>query len=317
MFYRLFKFTVVVIFAIAFLSELAHAAPPIEETGGPFFCQNGTSLTCCPLLAHRIASEHHSRCASIMLNNKSGYNIRLVVSSLEDGRWVTSDDSGDIDVDCSPRTDLANGESEVFSSVTSHFLGGIRGYATFIINDEVSTTFTIDWMAPLIGPNEHYVSGLPTENYHVALQYGFDHTVFQVTVAPVGGMPFFVLPLIGFIVICCVAAPKQNGALSERINSQPQRYHSCSTPEPSHSDYSKPQPSSSDYSTTSSNRSKLQPSSSNHSKQQTSSNCCSDCSCSNYSKQQHRQQQQQQQQQQPYSNYSPPCFKSPPPPYSE
>ncbi|CAG8672198.1 10632_t:CDS:1, partial [Paraglomus brasilianum] len=95
---------------------------------------------------------------------------------------------------------------------------------------------------------------------------------FQVTVAPVGGMPFFVLPLIGFIVICCVAAPKQDGALSERINSQPQRYHSCSTPEPSHSDYSKPQPSSSDYSTTSSNRSKLQPSSSNHSKQKTSSN---------------------------------------------
>ncbi|CAG8646203.1 9056_t:CDS:2 [Paraglomus brasilianum] len=193
MFYRLFKITVAVVLAIAFLSELSQAAPP--------FCQNGTSLTCCPLLAHRIASEHHSRCASIVLNNKSGYNIRLVVSRLEDGRWVTSDDSGDIDIDCSPRTDLANGESEVFSSVTSHFLGGISGYVTLIINDNVSTTFAIDWKAPSIGlgSNEYNVDRLPTEDYDVALQHGFDDTVFEVTVTlvtPVVVTPVVVTPVV-------------------------------------------------------------------------------------------------------------------------
>src|SRR5436190_526367 len=101
MFCRLLKFAVVVVFTIVFFSELAHAdsSPPIEETGGPFYC-DGTTLTCCPLLAHKIASEHRSRCASIMLDNNSGYNMSLVFASLEDGRWVTSDDSGDVDIDC-------------------------------------------------------------------------------------------------------------------------------------------------------------------------------------------------------------------------
>src|SRR5439155_8068509 len=128
------------------------SSPPIEETGGPFYC--GTTLTCCPLLAHKIASEHRSRCASIMLDNNSGYNMNLGFASLEDGRWVTSDDSGDVDIDCSPRIErLANGESLVLSSVTSHFLGGIRGYAKFSLDDDFDTTFTIHWDVPLIGSN--------------------------------------------------------------------------------------------------------------------------------------------------------------------
>ncbi|CAG8649399.1 5004_t:CDS:2, partial [Paraglomus brasilianum] len=262
MFYRLFRFTVAVVFAIAFLSELVHAASPIEETGVQ-------CLACCPILAHRIASEHHSRCASIILNNKSGYNIRLVVSSLEDGRWVTSDDSGDIDIDCSPRTDLANGESEVFSSVTSHFLGGISGYALFIIDDKAFTTFAVKWKAPTIGPNEHYVSGLPTENYHVALQYGFDHTVFQVTVAQVMPPPVPTpdppvptpdppvptpdppIPTPDPPVPAPdppVPAPDTpDSTLSERINSQPKRYLATSMPSYHSSDYSKQQPSRSNY----------------------------------------------------------------------
>jgi len=69
--------------------------------------------------------------------------MSLVGVSLEDGRWVTSDDSGDIDIDCRPQTRLANGEIEGFSSVTSHFLGGIRGYAAFSLDDNAFTFFTI------------------------------------------------------------------------------------------------------------------------------------------------------------------------------
>ncbi|CAG8466676.1 2614_t:CDS:2 [Paraglomus occultum] len=275
MFYRLLKFTVV-IFTIAFLSELAHTAspPPIEATSGPFLC-HGTNATCCPLLAHKIASEHSSRCASIILDNKSGYNVSLVVASLEDGRWVTSDDSGDVDIDCSPRTGrLANGELEVLSSVTSHFLGGIRGYATFRLDDDAFNVFTIYWDAPLIGSNGYGITGLPTTKYHVALQHDLDRTVFQVTIRPVITYPtnwgsiFSVLSLIGivcFILLCCSACCVQDNSLHEHINSQPQLYHSASysnnsRPEPSRfSDYFKP--SSSNYSTISSNRSKLQQSS--------------------------------------------------------
>ncbi|CAG8466597.1 2610_t:CDS:1, partial [Paraglomus occultum] len=205
MFYRLLKFTVV-IFTIAFLSELAHTAspPPIEATSSPFLCQEASATCSCPLLARKISSEHNSRCASIILDNKSSYNVRLVVASLEDGRWVTSDDSGDVDIDCSPRTKrFANDELEVLSSVTSHFLGGIRGYATFHLDDDASTNFTIYWDAPLLGDNSYGITGLPTTKYQVALQNNLDNTVFQVTVRPVStystdwGSIFSVLSLIG------------------------------------------------------------------------------------------------------------------------
>ena len=288
MFYRLFRFTVAVIFAIAFLSELVHAASPIEETGSQ-------CLTCCPILAHRIASKHHSRCASIILNNKSGYNIRLVSAILKDGRWVTSNDNP-YGIDCSPWTNLANGGSEVFSSITSHFLGGISGYALFLIDDKAFTTFAVKWKAPTIGSKKYYVDGWPGKNYHVA-GYSLSQAVFEVTVtqvmpppvptpdppiptpdppAPAPDTPgrgvtvlLLLISIVCFIALCCVVGSKQDSTLSERINSQPKRYLATSMPSYHSSDYSKQQP-----------------------------------SRSNYSKQQ------QQQQQQPYSN-SPP-----PPPYS-
>src|SRR6185312_6439337 len=150
----------------------------------------------------------------------------------------------DVGIDCSPRTDvLANGESEVFSSVTNRFLGGVRGYATFMMNDNASTSFTIYWDTPLIGFHGHYVIGLPTKNYRVALQHGFDDTVFQITVTPVRVYSidwrkfFLALSFIGgvsVILFCCglciTACSEQDSTLSRRINSEPQRYLATSTP---------------------------------------------------------------------------------------
>ncbi len=184
--------------------------PIIEQDIGPFFCQNGTSLSCCPLLAHRVASEHHSRCASIILINKSGYSITLKSVSLEDGRWVTSDDSDDIDINCEPQTDsLANGQSEVFSSVTSHFLGGILGFATFTIHDDISSNFTISWRVPTIGSPGYSIEGLSKRKYMIDRQRGFENTVFQVIVEPhiSYSFPFSfwtIIPPFLFLPCCCI-----------------------------------------------------------------------------------------------------------------
>ncbi|CAG8683073.1 12566_t:CDS:2, partial [Racocetra fulgida] len=107
-----------------------------EEQDISFFCRNGTSLSCCPHLANKIAYKHYSRCASIILINNSGYNMTLDVVNLEDGRWVTSDDYGDdvFDLNCKPRS-LLPYESEAISSVTNQVLGGVIGYVSYIIDD--------------------------------------------------------------------------------------------------------------------------------------------------------------------------------------
>ncbi|CAJ0750026.1 22932_t:CDS:2 [Entrophospora sp. SA101] len=128
-----------------------------------FACQNGTSLRCCPLLAHQISSQHHSRCATIILVNKTGYKITLTVSSLEDGRWVTQYDyDGNININCIPHS-LINGQSEAISSVSSHFLGGIKGYLFFEIGDANSSNFLISWDVPTIGSPVYSSDGLSEE----------------------------------------------------------------------------------------------------------------------------------------------------------
>ncbi|CAJ0763539.1 16671_t:CDS:2, partial [Entrophospora sp. SA101] len=99
-----------------------------------FACQNGTSLGCCPLLAHRIASQHHSRCATIILINNTGYNITLAASSLEDGRWVTQYDyDGNIDINCMPHS-LIDGQSEAISSVSKAGTGQKNSILIPILN---------------------------------------------------------------------------------------------------------------------------------------------------------------------------------------
>ncbi|GES99097.1 hypothetical protein GLOIN_2v1548905 [Rhizophagus clarus] len=122
----------------------------IKGQDNEFFCPNGSSLICCPLLAHRVATEYHSRCASIILINNSGYNLTLETVDLEDGRWITTDDyERIIDVNCEPHS-ILNGESEAISSVTSHFFGGIMGFVTFTMDDDISSQFVISWDVPTI-----------------------------------------------------------------------------------------------------------------------------------------------------------------------
>ncbi|CAJ0628815.1 13797_t:CDS:2 [Entrophospora sp. SA101] len=147
-----------------------------------FACQNGTSLGCCPLLAHRIASQHHSRCATIILINNTGYNITLAASSLEDGRWVTQYDyDGNIDINCMPHS-LIDGQSEAISSVSSHFLGGIKGYLFFEIEDANSSNFLISWNVPIIGSPVYSSYGLSEEKYTIKSQRSLSNTVYYVTV---------------------------------------------------------------------------------------------------------------------------------------
>src|SRR5688572_23883023 len=38
-----------------------------KQDTGPFFCQHETNLSCCPLLARKVVSQHHSRAASVVL----------------------------------------------------------------------------------------------------------------------------------------------------------------------------------------------------------------------------------------------------------
>src|SRR5581483_3437546 len=118
-----------------------------EEQNINFYCQSGTSQSCCSQIAHRVSSDNHSRCASIVLMNNSGHNIDLDVVNLEDGRWIASGDysgGNNINLNCQPRS-LLDGESETISSVTSHFGGGITGYVNFIIKDDTSSKFNISW----------------------------------------------------------------------------------------------------------------------------------------------------------------------------
>ena len=153
-----------------------------------FYCQSGTSQHCCSQLAHRVSSDHHSRCASIVLMNNSGHNIDLDVVNLEDGRWIVSGDysgGNDININCQPRS-LLDGESETISSVTSHFVGGITGYVNFIIKDDTSSKFNISWKVPTIGSPEYEFSFFNESSYFkkydVIKNNAFDDTVFQVTI---------------------------------------------------------------------------------------------------------------------------------------
>ncbi|CAG8497255.1 1680_t:CDS:1 [Cetraspora pellucida] len=209
-----------IIFAItlAFLTTFTYSTPyetiedDIFEQDINFFCKNGTNLSCCPHLANRIAHKHYSRCASIILINNSGYNMTLDVVNLEDGRWVTSDDYGDdvIDINCKPRT-LSNYESEAISSVTNRLLGGVIGYVSYTIDDDMSSKFIISWEVSAIGQPRYYFSFLDksyTHEYNVRFEQSFGDTVYQVKIdKKIPLMPFFIsifLFILFFpITFCC------------------------------------------------------------------------------------------------------------------
>ncbi|CAG8613132.1 12725_t:CDS:2 [Funneliformis caledonium] len=145
--------------------------PLFEQDIGTFYCQNGSSLECCPLLARQFASKHHSRVATIVLINNSGHDMEMVVASLESGRWITSNDNK-YKISCEPQIyPLENGQAEAFSSVTSHFLGGVKGHAIFSMNDDISSNFVIFWSVPVIGSPTYDIYGLDlSDNYNIFLE---------------------------------------------------------------------------------------------------------------------------------------------------
>ncbi|CAG8485464.1 12100_t:CDS:1 [Funneliformis mosseae] len=149
-----------------------------------FICTEKANQKCCALLAYKIAHKHHSRVASIVIINKCGFNINLLEMNLNSGRWITQDDHQNLDISCEPQTlPLANGQSEIFSSITSGFLGGVKGSAQFLIDDNItSTEFSISWEVPLIGSPKYELEGLPTKKYYNESKYDIEDTVYKVTV---------------------------------------------------------------------------------------------------------------------------------------
>nr|CAG8563848.1 9092_t:CDS:2 [Entrophospora candida] len=101
---------------------------------------------------------------------------------LEDGRWVTQYDyDGNININCTPHS-LINGQSEAISSVSSHFLGGIKGYLFFEIGDANSSNFLISWDVPTIGSPVYSSDGLSEKKYTIKSQGSLNDTVYYVTV---------------------------------------------------------------------------------------------------------------------------------------
>ncbi|RIA95484.1 hypothetical protein C1645_816560 [Glomus cerebriforme] len=170
-----------------------------------FYCQNGTSQLCCYQLAHRVSSDNHSRCASIVLKNNSGYRMNLEAQNLEDGRWITSEDykgGNNISINCQPRS-LLNNESETISSVTGRFIGGLTGYVSFNILDNMTSNFTISWKVPLFGSPQYDLNGLSEHDYEVIKNSTFEDTVYIVTINAINKnkKPFILIIIFSVIAI--------------------------------------------------------------------------------------------------------------------
>ena len=165
--------------------ELIKRDTPAEQQNS--YCQDGGSQSCCTFLAHRVASENNSRCGSIVLNNRSGHDITLDSVNLEDGRWITSDDysgSNGVNITCYPRQILLDKQSETISSVTSHFLGGVSSYVSFIIDDNVPSNFTVSWKVPTAIASPEYDFRFSSNKYNVDKETTSfeDCIVFQITI---------------------------------------------------------------------------------------------------------------------------------------
>ncbi|KAF0556894.1 hypothetical protein F8M41_014624 [Gigaspora margarita] len=198
---------------------------------GPFFCRDGKdpNLYCCPLLSHRLSSKRDKYCVTIVLNNKSGYDITLAVANLENGEWVN-----DYNISCEPQTGpLPNMQSEAFSSITSHKM---QGLTTFIIDDYSSSTFTISWKVPITYSDDYFSYSLSGMKYNVDFQFGLEDTVLQATVYKA---PFYqtiplpsiwvVAPVVAFFsfLFCCLNCSKVNDPSRNHFNSR--AHHSYNT----------------------------------------------------------------------------------------
>ncbi|CAG8507552.1 5556_t:CDS:1 [Funneliformis mosseae] len=133
---------------------------------------------CCASLSDNVAKKHHVRVATIVIINKSGYNMTHIIK-LEDGCYVRHDDHENLDINCEPQTEpLANGQNETFSCITSHRFGGLKGIATYIIDDSGSSTFILSWSIPTIGDPNYDIEGLPNKKYYNENKYDLDNTLY-------------------------------------------------------------------------------------------------------------------------------------------
>ncbi|CAG8679887.1 626_t:CDS:1 [Cetraspora pellucida] len=234
MFLKSFSFTIIILaLSLTFVCStyLSEDALIEKDDIGTFFCRDGKdpNLYCCPLLSHRLSSQHDKRCVTIVLNNKSGYDITLAVANLENGEWVN-----DYNISCEPQTEpLANKKSQAFSSITSYKM---QGLATFIVNDDSSSVFTISWKAPVTNSDDYFSYSLVGKKYNVDFQFGLEDTVLQATVYKAPFYQTIILPsiwivttVIAFIslLFCCLTCGKVNDLSKTHINSR--AHHSYNT----------------------------------------------------------------------------------------
>ena len=225
MFFKLLILVVNIIVILVLSPTFIYSAPLVIQDIGNFYCPNGTNpnLYCCPLLAHRTSSSSKS----VILTNKSGYKMNLVAANLENGQWIKG-----YNINCEPQTNpLTNGQSEAFSSSESSGYYNMQGMVTFVIDDVISSTFTISWKTS--SPVKYYYLSGKKYNIEVHSIYDENDVAYQqVTVhnCEGWGTPFQVLGILAIMIVFmftiawCSAAERP--MLSSRRFSQRTYYNS-------------------------------------------------------------------------------------------
>ena len=60
----------------------------------------------------------------------------------------------------------------------------MQGLITYIVGDDISSTFVISWKLPISSYGDYFVYYLSGKKYKVEFQYGFQNTALQVTIYP-------------------------------------------------------------------------------------------------------------------------------------
>src|ERR1051325_686726 len=171
MFFKLLILVVNITAILVLLPTFIYSAPLVIQDIDNFYCPNGTNpnLYCCPLLAHRTSSSSKS----VILTNKSGYKMNLVAANLENGQWIKG-----YNINCEPQTNpLTNGQSEAFSSSESSGYYNMQGMVTFVIDDVISSTFTISWKTS--SPVKYYYLSGKKYNIEVHSIYDENDVAYQ------------------------------------------------------------------------------------------------------------------------------------------
>ena len=209
---------------LVLLPTFIYSAPLVIQDIDNFYCSNGTNpnLYCCPLLAHRTSSSSKS----VILTNKSGYDMNLVAANLDYGQWIKGHN-----INCEPQTNpLANGQSEAFSSESTRY-SDMKGIVTFIIDDNISSTLIITWKASS-SVKYYYLSGKKynvevhsiydgNDAYQQVTVHNYEVSTFWTTLLQIFKM-FAIVILIMSLLVCCGAGcskidvPKANSRFSQR-----------------------------------------------------------------------------------------------------